>query len=79
MIEDTLGDILTIRFEGNFAADMNKFSRINAFLRRPDVSPEDKWKADHYASKVGMGADCERPADYVEYYSDPENFSELDL
>lgn len=73
---DTLADILAIKFAGNHAADVGRFSRINRFLRRPDITPEEKWKADHHASLAGMGADCDRPDNYVEYYSDPNNFSE---
>lgn len=79
MIEDTIGDILTIRFEGNYRDDAGRFNRINAFLRRPDITPEDKWKADYHASLKGMGLECVRPPDYVEYYSNPDNFAEYPL
>lgn len=76
---DTLGDILTIKFVGNWRDDAEKFTRINKFLSRPDISPQDKFKADLYANHAGMGitSPIAYPGDaYYENwgrYNDPNN------
>lgn len=66
---DTIGDILAIKFGGNFALDARHFARIEQFLRRRDITPRDKFKADYHASMNGMGEPIEYPGDaYYENY-----------
>lgn len=65
MTTDSLADILSITFAGNYAADADKFARIDRYIQRPDVIPADKFQADRHASLNGMGEDIADPgADY---------------
>jgi hypothetical protein len=65
-MSDTIGDILTIRFGGNWALDRDKFARIDRFIARRDVPMADKIKASRYADEIGMGAPTGTDDEYRE-------------
>jgi len=70
---DKLSDILSIRFDGNYAADADKFTRIDQFCARGDVTPEERHAASYHASMEGMGEHFDTPATDP-YFADPNNF-----
>ncbi len=70
---DTLVNILAIKFDGNFAADADKFERIDRFCARRDVTPQERHAASYHASKEGMGEHFDTLATDP-YFADPDNF-----
>ena len=52
LAKDNLGDILTMKFHGNFGADEEALDRTDAFLKRRDVPMIEKIRAWNYTNRA---------------------------
>lgn len=71
---DTIQDILSIQFLGNYHSDAHHFDRIDRFLRS-DAALSDKISALHHLSSNGMGLDTiTDESDLIAWLSEPPQY-----